>query len=125
MVEVASPDSADLDVDIREPAVPPGDLLNRLPAEERDFSLLPMAVRLEDSSTVNTAPRLPAKIEAVIRHFSIDGKDLGFVRAAFTRVSLRAGAVIVGERSRVTREGLRISTQTRCSIDAENESRWR
>lgn len=123
------PNSADwrLSVDVREPSSPSADVLNELSPDARDFSSLPMAVRVENGGAGNTAPKLPDTIEAVVRHLEIEGVDTtpGFVRATFQRAFLTAGAAIVGERSRMASDGHRISTQTRCEIRAIDEARWR
>lgn len=108
-------------VDVREPDAPADNVPSALPADARDFTALPMAIRLEDPSAAGTAPKLPSTIDAAVRHLDLEGVDaaLGFVRATFPKAWLTAGTAIVGERSRVALDGHRVSTQTRCAVTAE------
>ena len=118
--------SADtLAVDVREPAAPSADALASFAPDARDFSTVPMAIRLETSGADATRTKLPLSIEADLRHGVIGGVDAGFARAIFPRAWLTAGAVVVGERSRVAPDGRRVSTQTRCPISAADAAHWR
>lgn len=128
-----TPEADLVTVDLRAPGPPGPTFLARLPVNQRDYSTRPIRVFLvalpDPGERVGVRlPQLPPfTTDFTPRRLGVHAtaaSDL-FVRVAFPRVALKAGAEVVAERTATTDSGERITTQTRCRITPADTAVWR
>lgn len=122
-----------LAIDIRAPKTPPPDVLAKLPASRRDFSTLPIQVFMvpgpAKGESVN--PRLPQVVPVVsdltLKRMGLttDPDTDTFVRVEYPRGSVLDGVDLVAERTALSADGLKVTSQTRCRVRAVDALLWR
>lgn len=118
----------EVSVAIRGPRNPSAELLARLPADRRDFSALPTRVRLLSPAVDEKShQRRPSAIEALVDFPTIDDRRSAepFTRVQFPESALKAGTIIVAERTVALSDKERVTVQTSCRITEADEVKWR
>jgi hypothetical protein len=113
---------------IRSPGNPAEELVARVPPERRDVSALPARVVLATSATdEKSRQRRPTAIEALVDYPVIEAERSAepFTRVTFPRSSLKAGAVILAERTIALSDTERVTVQTSCRITEVEEVKLR
>jgi hypothetical protein len=100
----------------------------RVPPERRDFSALPTRVSLLRPGADETSrQRRPIAIEALVDYPVIENRlsSEPFTRVTFPRSAVKAGTIILTERTIALSDKERVTVQTSCRVTEADEAKLR
>jgi hypothetical protein len=123
--------ASSVSIDMRVPDTPAAELTRKLSKASRDFTTLPVSVRLIPAAEAMHVMPKPERIEPLpgvnaLVYPVIDGAVSAkpFVRVTYPRRALVAGVDVVAQRTATATDGQQVVSETRCRITEEIAKQW-